>query len=185
MDLVAAAVGDAAQFLDIDVDQLAGMLALVADYHPADPIGVSQATHAMAAKHPIDSGTGHPQPPGQAVWALAVTPPCDQDPTDLGASEGVGAAMGPRGAIGQPGRAVLTVAAKPLVGGGPRHAQGLGGLDGGPAQLGDALDQQQPAELGQAGITMGHEGPLPARSLNSPSRSRGPSTVNNPHGNYT
>jgi hypothetical protein len=39
--------------------------------------------------------------------------------------------MGPRGAIGQPGRAVLTVAAKPLVGGGPRHAQGLGGLDGG------------------------------------------------------
>jgi response regulator NasT len=32
-------------------------------------------------------------------------------------------------------------------------------LGGWPAQLGDALDQQQPAELGQAGMSMGHEGP--------------------------
>jgi hypothetical protein len=39
MDLVAAAVGDAAQLLDIDVDQLPGMLALVADDHPAGPVG--------------------------------------------------------------------------------------------------------------------------------------------------
>jgi hypothetical protein len=58
-------------------------------------------------------------------------------------------------------------------------------LGGGPAQLGDALDQQQLTELGQASITMGHEGPLPARCFDNPSRSRGPSTVNNPHGNYT
>jgi hypothetical protein len=28
------------------------------------------------------------------VWALAVTPPCDQDPTDVGASEGVGQRWG-------------------------------------------------------------------------------------------
>jgi integrase len=32
---VAATVGDAAQLLDVDVDQLAGVLALVAHHHPA------------------------------------------------------------------------------------------------------------------------------------------------------
>jgi hypothetical protein len=117
--------------------------------------------------------------------ALAVTAASGQHATDLGGGEGVGAAMRSRAAVGQPGLAVGTVAAQPLVGRGPRDAQGLGGLGWGPAQLGDALDQQQPTELGQPTITMGHEGPLPARSLNSPSRSRGPSTVNNAAGNYT
>jgi DNA ligase N terminus len=32
---------------------------------------------------------------------------------------------------------------------------------------------------------MGHEGPLPARCFDNPSRPRGPSAVNNPHGNYS
>ena len=64
----------------------------------------------------------------------------------------------------------------------PATPQALGRLGGWPAQLGDALDQQQPTELGQASISMGHEGPLPARGIDNPSRPRGPSTVNNPTG---
>src|SRR5215204_2593782 len=82
--------------------------------------------------------------------------------------------MRSRAAVGQPGLAVGAVAAKPLVGRGPRDAQGLGGLSWGPAELGDALDQQQSTELGQPRITMGHEGPLPARGVDNPSRSRDP-----------
>jgi hypothetical protein len=185
VDAVAATVRDAAQLLDVDVDQLPGMLALVADDHPAGPVGVGKPALAMTAQDPIDGRASHPKPPGQPMRPLAVTATGGQHATDLSGGEGVGATMRSRAAVGQPGLAVGAVAAKPLVGRGPRDAQGLGGLGWGPAELGDALDQQQPTELGQAGITMGHEGPLPARSLNSPSRSRGPSTVNNAAGNYS
>src|SRR4030095_15577803 len=72
------------------------------------------------------------------------------------------------------------IAAQPFVGGGSRHPQALSGLGGWPAQLGDALDQQQPTEVGQPSISMGHEGPLPARCFDNPSRPRGPSTETTP-----
>jgi hypothetical protein len=49
MDPVAAAVGDAAQLLDVQMDQLARVLALVADHHPAGPVSVGQPTHPVAA----------------------------------------------------------------------------------------------------------------------------------------
>jgi hypothetical protein len=185
VDAVAATVRDAAQLLDVDVDQLPGMLALVADHHPAGPVGVGESAHVMTGQDPIDGRAGHAQLPGQSVRALAVTAAGGQHATDLGGGEGVGAVAGLGAAVGQAGRAVGAVAAQPLVGGGPRHPQGLGGLGWGPAQLGDALDQQQPTELGQASISMGHEGPLPARGFDNPSRPRGPSTVNNAAGNYS
>jgi len=119
------------------------------------------------------------------MGTLAAATPSRQHPTDLGGWQGMGAAAGPRGAVGQPSPALGAVATQPLVGGGPRHPQRLSRPGRRPAQLGDALDQQQPAELGQASITMGHEGPLPARCFDNPTRSRGPSTVNNPRGNYS
>jgi hypothetical protein len=118
------------------------------------------------------------------MGALAVAPPGGQDATDLAGRPGVAAAAGSRAPIGQPGSALGAIASQPLVGGRPGYPKALGGLGWWPAELSDALHQQQPAELGQPRITMAHEGPLPARSLNSPSRPRGPSTVNNPHGNY-
>src|SRR4030095_802883 len=48
VDAVAAAVRDAAQLLDVEVDQLAGPLALVADHGAAGPVGVGQAAQAVA-----------------------------------------------------------------------------------------------------------------------------------------
>jgi hypothetical protein len=119
------------------------------------------------------------------MGALAAAPAGGQHSTDLASRERMRATVGPAAAVGQASLTMLAVAAKPLVGGGPRHPQALGGLGGRPAQLGDPLHQQQPTELGQASITMGHEGPLPARRFDNPSRSRGPSTVNNPRGNYS
>jgi hypothetical protein len=97
----------------------------------------------------------------------------------------MGTAVGSGATVSQPGLSVLPVAGQPLVGRGSRHPQALGGLGGRPAELGDALDQQQPTELGQPRISMGHEGPLPARGFDNPSRPRRPSTANNPHGNYS
>jgi hypothetical protein len=58
MELVAATVGDAAQLLDVQVDQLARPLALVADHDPAGPVGVGKPAHVMAAQHPIDRRAG-------------------------------------------------------------------------------------------------------------------------------
>jgi hypothetical protein len=52
MDLVPAAVGDAAQLLEVEVDRLAGVLALIADHHPADSVGAGKPVHAMAVAAP-------------------------------------------------------------------------------------------------------------------------------------
>jgi hypothetical protein len=108
-----------------------------------------------------------------------------QHPTDLGSGQGVGAVMGSRGAVGQSGLTPGSGRGPATCRRSPATPQALRRLGRGPAQLGDALDQQQPTELGQPRISMGHEGPLPARCFDNPSRSRGPSTVNNARGNYT
>jgi hypothetical protein len=94
MDLVPAAVGDAAQLLEVEVDRLAGVLALIADHHPADSVGAGKPVHAMAAQHPIDGRAGHPQPVAKPVRALAVAAPGGQDPTDLAGWQGVEATVG-------------------------------------------------------------------------------------------
>ena len=89
MGAVAAAVGDAPEFLDVDVDQLAGVLTLVAHDHPAGPVGVAKAVHAVAAQHPIDRRAGHPQVVAEPMGALAAAPAGGQHPTDLGGREGM------------------------------------------------------------------------------------------------
>jgi hypothetical protein len=71
MDLVPAAVGDAAQLLEVEVDRLAGVLALIADHHPADSVGAGKPVHAMA-----------------------VAAPGGQNPTDLAGWQGVEATVG-------------------------------------------------------------------------------------------
>jgi hypothetical protein len=58
---MAATIWDPAQLLDVDVDQLAGMLTLVAHHRAAGPVDAGQAVQAVAAQHPIDGGAGHAQ----------------------------------------------------------------------------------------------------------------------------
>ena len=94
MGAVTAAIRDAAQLLYVDVNQFAGVLALVADHHPTGPVDVSEAILAMAAQDAIDGRGRHVQPPGQAMRALAVAAAGGQDPTRLGGGEGMRAAVG-------------------------------------------------------------------------------------------
>jgi hypothetical protein len=49
---VAAPIGDPAQLLDIQVDQLAWPLALVAPDDAAGPVGAGKPVPAVAAQHP-------------------------------------------------------------------------------------------------------------------------------------
>lgn len=53
-----AAVGDAPQFLHVQVQQLSGAVLLVADGHPGGSVGVIQAGDPVAGQHPVDRGAG-------------------------------------------------------------------------------------------------------------------------------
>jgi hypothetical protein len=94
-------------------------------HHPAGPVAMGQPAQAVAAQGSVDGRARHVQLPGEAMRALAAA--SHQHPTHLTGREGMGGG-GPRAAVGQPGLTRLAVAAQPLVGGGPRHPQGLGGL---------------------------------------------------------
>jgi hypothetical protein len=61
VDAVAATIGDAAQLLDIQVDQLAGSLSLIAADHPTGrPVHPGQPTQAMADQHAMTVEAGRP-----------------------------------------------------------------------------------------------------------------------------
>jgi len=87
---VAATLGDAPELLDVQVDQLARVLTLIAHDHAAAPVEVGEATQAMTAQYPVDGRAGQVQLPGEAVGALAVAAPSRQHPTHLGGREGMG-----------------------------------------------------------------------------------------------
>ena len=59
VDAVATAIRDTPELLDVQLDQLARVLALVADHDPARPVGVGEAAQVMAAQHPMDRRAGH------------------------------------------------------------------------------------------------------------------------------
>ena len=91
---VPTAVGDATEFLDLEVDQLAGVLALVTHDHPAGPVGVGQPAHAVAGQHPIDGRAGHGEVVAEPMGALAAAPPGGQHPPDLAGRQGMGQRWG-------------------------------------------------------------------------------------------
>jgi len=100
MDPVAATIRDPAE-LDIQVDQLAGVLALTAHHRPAGPVGVGEPAHAMAAQDPIDGRVGHPEVVAEPLGTLAAAPTGGQHPMGLAGRQSIRAAMGPRGSVGQ------------------------------------------------------------------------------------
>ena len=93
MGAVAATVGDAAQLLDVQVDQLAGVLALVAYDHPAGPVGVGKAAQVVAAQHSLDRGARHGQVVAKPMGTLAAAPG-GQQPRHLGGRERMGRRWG-------------------------------------------------------------------------------------------
>jgi hypothetical protein len=95
-DLVAAAVGDPAEFLHVDVDQFAGPVAFVAADDLADgPVQVGQPVQTVAREMPISAATcatGRPEQtrstsaminPGPVSTTLVINTasPCLHQPT--------------------------------------------------------------------------------------------------------
>jgi hypothetical protein len=140
----------------------------------------------VAAKDAVDGGGGQLQDRADAGGAeLTVTAQLH----DLGLHAGGDAAwmgVGNRWPILQASHAVVLPTTPPAVGAGPRDAHLVGDLGDRPAGM-DALAQQQSSRWGQAGVSVGHEGPPEGREpSDSPKpRSEVPPCVNNPHAQYS
>ncbi|SEE03665.1 hypothetical protein SAMN05428945_6460 [Streptomyces sp. 2224.1] len=157
VDFVAAAVGDPAEFLDIDVDQFSWALAFVAaDDLAGGPVGESQPVQTVPGQDPVDGCGGQAQDRTDAGRAeFAVLPQAAHLRLGSGRSA-VRCCPGPAGAVVQACFAFSSPAADPFVGrdAGDAHL----GCDMGDGAAGvDTIDQQSPAEDGQPGITVGHE----------------------------
>ena len=186
MDAVATAGAQPAQLLDVQVDQLTRVGALIAAEHRTGwAVHERQPVEAMADQHPVDGGGWPAHPRGDLGRAklegLAQL-------ADLGLDrswDAVGMGMGTARPIDQASWTKLTVASPPAIGAGAGDAHLRGDMGSRPASR-DPLAHDEPSRRGQAGGSVGHRDlrvvrmPWTAPYL----RSEVP-TVNNPRAQYT
>jgi hypothetical protein len=158
VDTPAAAVGDPAELLDVDVHEVAGGGVLVAAHHPTGgPVRPGQPGHAGAGEHPVDGGGVQAEREPEARRPAPPDHP-DLDDAPLGADgRAPRTAVRPARAVVPARRAVLPVAAGPAPGGGRRHLEPLGGSPQGPALVEDTAGRQQPTTRSQGGSSVGNE----------------------------
>src|SRR5215207_4727579 len=174
-----AAVGDAAEFLHVDVQQRSGTVVLIAvgaaPCRPDDLTGHritgGQGRGPVPAEHSPDGRGRHLQLRSDRHRPAAGQVPDDPDP-GLGAGRGPpGVTVRAAGPIDEPGLALVSPPAPPLVGARPRDPH-LGRHVGRRAAGSDAPNHDQPPGRSQAGISVGHE--RPPRSVWMPSDSSTP-----------
>jgi hypothetical protein len=182
-DAVADAV-DPAELLGVDVEQLAGAGALVAD-HGRPGLERGEAAEAEAAQRQADGRTGPLQPardlrPGQALAAQ----PLDRG-GDLG-RQPAGRSGGRRAAVMEGRLAARPMPRQPLVRGAHRHAGGArGGLDP-PALLANSPDQKESTVDRHARILVDVHPRLLGKLFRSGNHSFNPSPrMNNLHSSHT
>lgn len=156
-----AAVGDAAEFLDVDVDEFAGPGAFVAaDGLAGGPVGGGQGGQTVPDQDAVGGGRGDTGAGGQPHRPDPVLAPQPHDlPFDRGGRL-AGAVVWAAGAVAHARLAQLPVAARPAGGGGVADLEAIRGPPQRPAVVHDTPGQTQPAGRGQRGITVGHEGLL-------------------------
>ena len=147
-----AVAGDleACEALDVQVQQVAGGLVLIA----ANRRGRLKAGQTAQASLPCDAGHGadaDPQLLGDPAAGLALPSPLDYLLAD-GLRRAMRTAPGTGGAVMQPCPALLAVAPQPLVNGAHAHAHRLRHLGRPHALLQHALDQQHSSMNGQSGM---------------------------------
>jgi hypothetical protein len=143
---VPAAVGDVAQLLDVDVDQLAGLVALVgpgpwAHRRAAGAVEVGQPGHPEAGQDLVHRrGVDAEQEPDPRRPPTA----CDsdlEDPPFPPQGEPAGAVMRTRGPVDHPGLTLLAVPLNPASGGGHADLEAFGGPALAPAVIDDTPGQ--------------------------------------------
>src|SRR5699024_3029517 len=160
-----SAVGDPADFLDVDVDQIAWGVASVAhrgglrsaNHFAGQWVTLPQGGHVVAAQDPGHRRSRHRELGTDPVPA----PPLFATPRHgrfLAVDRSLGGtAVRPRRAVLQAATAFLPEASDPAVSALSRDALGLRSVSDCPALLADALDEQLPTTHVQPGITVGHE----------------------------
>jgi hypothetical protein len=120
MDAVAATVRDPALLLDVQVDQLAGPLMLVAHDLAGRTIQLGQPWHLVASQHGRHGGMGLAQRPADPVRPNPIHRPIGQDGLLAGGRQPPRAGQRPGTSVDQPGQAFSPPATHPLVGRGHR-----------------------------------------------------------------
>src|SRR5215207_2479200 len=152
-------MGDAAQLLDVQVDQIAWPWVLIAADRPAGgAVQPGQPVHSVADQYAVHGGGGKVESGGDAGWAEPLVPAQPEDPLfqpDGGPPGAVGRNAGP---VDQAGCTQLLVAAPPAVGGGPGDAHLVGDVRDRPSRLGgDPSDQGESSRRGEPGVSVRHE----------------------------
>ncbi len=160
-DFVAAAVGNPAQLLDVDVDQFAGSGAFVAaDGLAGRTVQGGQGRLAVSLEDAVSGRGRDVAPDGQPERAYAVFAPEAEDfRLDFGRCPS-GLVVGPAGAVTHSGDAELPVAGGPSGGGGVADLETLRCPAQRPSVLDDTAGQAKTPGLGQRGVTVDHEGLL-------------------------
>ena len=154
---VPATVGDPAELLDVDVEQLAGSLTDVADGDTGRTILVSQPGQPVAGQDVADGRAWDPDDGRQAMRPEAVLVPSGQDRIHLRLGQGPRRASWPRRSILESHLTLGLVPSEPLPGRlatDPDHVRRVG--DGHPVDQ-DPIHQKLPAEHCQLRPTMCHE----------------------------
>lgn len=164
---VATAVGDVGELGDVDVDQRAGVVVLVAAQGFAgDAVEVAEPVDPAPHQHRVDGRGGQAEPAGDLDRAESLAPPQPHDPPHhLRAGPGW-ARVGSRAAVLHAGDTLGPVAVGPIL----RCARGdqehLGRSGVGPAAVDDELGQPQTGAWGQDGVSVGHEGLRSVKAVN-------------------
>ena len=97
-----AAFGDAAELLDVDVEQLARSLAHIADRDAGRPVLVPQARESPPGQHVPDGRAGHAHDGREAVRPEPMVVTGGEDGIDLLLRQGPWRTMGPRRPVHEP-----------------------------------------------------------------------------------
>ena len=158
-----AAVGDAAELLDVHVHQVTGRGVLVAArLLPADGLAggqiyAGQLGHAVADQDLVHGGGVHTEPAGDRRRAKTLGPPQVQDLPLHRRPGPVRAAVRPAGPVDHPRRAQLPVPIGPAFRRGWADLKPLSGSTQRPPVVHDTLSKLQTAAFGQGCVSLGHE----------------------------
>ena len=183
-DALAAALRDAAELLDVQVDQVARAGMLVADDLACGAMEPREAVESGAAQDSVDGGAGNAQPPPDAVRPPGEYASSSADGHFLQLIGLAGAAQGTAGAVVERVQSTFTEPPHPLGDGSAGDAEQAGHFGLGPSGQ-HLFDQLGASHGGQSCITMGHEGPPVTAGVGfTQQQQRGLSPVNNLYGNY-
>ncbi len=156
-DSVTTTWPDSGQRLDVDVDQLPGVLTDIADGQARGAVEVSQSRGAVTTQNSVDRRAAQAQLHSQPVWSLSSLLSSCQNRRRNRLTQGMRAAVGPAASVKQTTHTLEAEPAQPFVGCRPRHTHHRRDLGRGITQPLDPLHQELTTKGCQPSPSMCHE----------------------------